>query len=129
MTTTVEPDMVPGAAPAPPRPPPIAENLLDLVGNTPLVRLPKLNRGLRPTLLAKLEMFNPGENVKFELEVPDTENYKDIAGRKVEFDVAVKKVEVVTLPATHVKIGVSRSVYALASPPRSFSTRSRKSAG
>jgi cystathionine beta-synthase len=29
-----------------------------------MVRLPRLNRGLRPTLIAKLEMFNPGENVK-----------------------------------------------------------------
>jgi cystathionine beta-synthase len=29
-----------------------------------MVRLSRLNRGLRPTLIAKLEMFNPGENVK-----------------------------------------------------------------
>src|SRR3954451_8761723 len=44
--------------------PGVAGSLLDLIGNTPLVRLPRLNRGLRPTLLAKLEMFNPGNNVK-----------------------------------------------------------------
>src|SRR5215210_4966635 len=68
MTTTAEPDMLQGSTATPPllgRPlPALADTLLDLVGNTPLVRLPKLNRGLRPTLLAKLEMFNPGENVK-----------------------------------------------------------------
>ncbi|HMA35475.1 MAG TPA: cystathionine beta-synthase [Chloroflexia bacterium] len=44
--------------------PGVANDLLDLIGNTPMVRLPRLNRGLRPTLLAKLEMFNPGNNVK-----------------------------------------------------------------
>jgi cystathionine beta-synthase len=44
--------------------PGVADSLLDLIGNTPMVRLPRLNRGLRPTLLAKLEMFNPGNNVK-----------------------------------------------------------------
>src|SRR5689334_17981234 len=44
--------------------PGVADSLLDLIGSTPMVRLPRLNRGLRPTLLAKLEMFNPGNNVK-----------------------------------------------------------------
>ncbi|HUS17982.1 MAG TPA: cystathionine beta-synthase [Chloroflexia bacterium] len=44
--------------------PGVANDLLDLMGNTPMIRLPRLNRGLRPTLLAKLEMFNPGNNVK-----------------------------------------------------------------
>src|SRR5438270_11577279 len=47
-----------------PGPETIAADLLDLIGNTPMVRLPKLNRGVRPALLAKLEMFNPGNNVK-----------------------------------------------------------------
>ncbi len=44
--------------------PGVSDSLLDLIGNTPMVRLPKLNRGVQPTLLAKLEMFNPGNNVK-----------------------------------------------------------------
>jgi cystathionine beta-synthase len=38
--------------------------VLDLVGHTPLVRLQRLGRGLRPTLLAKLEYLNPGGSVK-----------------------------------------------------------------
>src|SRR5687768_14320005 len=42
----------------------IYNNILETIGNTPIVRLPKLNRGVKPTLLAKLEMFNPGNSVK-----------------------------------------------------------------
>ncbi|MGA7730004.1 MAG: cystathionine beta-synthase [Chloroflexia bacterium] len=42
----------------------VYNNILELIGNTPIVKLPSLNRGLRPTLLAKLEMFNPGNSVK-----------------------------------------------------------------
>ncbi len=43
---------------------PIAESLLDLIGNTPLVRLGKLSRGLPAQILAKLEMKNPLGSVK-----------------------------------------------------------------
>ncbi|MEO5952629.1 MAG: pyridoxal-phosphate dependent enzyme, partial [Chloroflexia bacterium] len=42
----------------------IHDNILDLIGNTPIVRLPTLNRGIKATILAKLEMFNPGNSVK-----------------------------------------------------------------
>jgi cystathionine beta-synthase len=38
--------------------------VLDLVGNTPLVRLPKLARNVEPTVVAKLEYLNPGGSVK-----------------------------------------------------------------
>ncbi|HVE99179.1 MAG TPA: cystathionine beta-synthase, partial [Mycobacteriales bacterium] len=40
------------------------DSLVDLVGNTPLVRLAKVAAGLRPTVLAKVEYFNPGGSVK-----------------------------------------------------------------
>ena len=40
------------------------ESILDLVGNTPLVRLPKMTQGLHATVLAKLEQLNPGGSVK-----------------------------------------------------------------
>ncbi len=40
------------------------ESILDLVGNTPLVRLNKVTEGLRPLVLAKLEQLNPGGSVK-----------------------------------------------------------------
>jgi len=38
--------------------------VLELVGDTPIVRLQRLGRELAPTLLAKLEYLNPGGSVK-----------------------------------------------------------------
>jgi cystathionine beta-synthase len=40
------------------------ESLVDLIGNTPLVRLRKVTQGLDATVLAKVEYFNPGGSVK-----------------------------------------------------------------
>ncbi len=42
----------------------VADSLLDLIGNTPLVRLDRVGRNLRCQLLAKLEYLNPGGSVK-----------------------------------------------------------------
>ncbi len=42
----------------------IAEDITRLVGNTPLVRLRKIGKGLGPELVAKLEAFNPCGSVK-----------------------------------------------------------------
>src|SRR5438445_5188045 len=42
----------------------VYESFLDAVGDTPLVRLSRVARGVRPTVLAKLEMLNPGGSVK-----------------------------------------------------------------
>jgi cystathionine beta-synthase len=39
-------------------------SLLDLVGNTPLLRLHKVIDGARPVVLAKIEYLNPGGSVK-----------------------------------------------------------------
>ncbi len=39
-------------------------SVLELVGNTPIVRLDSVGRGIRPHLLAKLEYLNPGGSVK-----------------------------------------------------------------
>ena len=39
-------------------------NILETIGNTPLVRLNRINAGLKPTLLAKLEYLNPGGSIK-----------------------------------------------------------------
>lgn len=41
-----------------------AEHIIDLVGNTPLVRLNAVARPLAPLVLAKVEYFNPGGSVK-----------------------------------------------------------------
>lgn len=42
----------------------IANNVADLIGNTPLVRLNRLTAGLGATVVCKLEYFNPGHSVK-----------------------------------------------------------------
>jgi len=44
--------------------PGIAENVLETIGNTPLVKLTNVARGIQATVLAKLEFFNPGGSVK-----------------------------------------------------------------
>ncbi len=40
------------------------ENILQLIGRTPLVKLNKVTRGIEATVLAKLESMNPGGSVK-----------------------------------------------------------------
>jgi cystathionine beta-synthase len=40
------------------------DSLVELIGNTPLVRLNRVTEGLAPTVLAKVEYFNPGGSVK-----------------------------------------------------------------
>jgi cystathionine beta-synthase len=40
------------------------EHVVDLVGNTPLVKLNSLTEGVSATVLAKVEYFNPGGSVK-----------------------------------------------------------------
>jgi cystathionine beta-synthase len=39
-------------------------NILESVGKTPLIKLNKINQGLKPLLLVKAEIFNPGGSVK-----------------------------------------------------------------
>jgi cystathionine beta-synthase len=42
----------------------IKESILDTVGETPLVRLSRIGAGLAPTIVAKVEYFNPGGSIK-----------------------------------------------------------------
>jgi cysteine synthase A len=42
----------------------IAENITQLIGNTPLVKLSRISQDLPSTLIAKLESFNPCSSVK-----------------------------------------------------------------
>ena len=42
----------------------IANSVTDLIGNTPLVRINRLNTGSGATIAAKLEFFNPAHSVK-----------------------------------------------------------------
>ena len=40
------------------------ENILQLIGRTPLVRLNRLAEGIKATVLAKMESLNPGSSEK-----------------------------------------------------------------
>jgi cysteine synthase A len=42
----------------------IANNVIELIGNTPLVRLNRLTAGMNAEVVAKLEFFNPAHSVK-----------------------------------------------------------------
>src|SRR5437016_10774633 len=42
----------------------VHKTILDVIGDTPLVRLNKVSQGLEPTILAKLEKLSPGGRVK-----------------------------------------------------------------
>jgi cystathionine beta-synthase len=42
----------------------VYNNIVELIGNTPLIRLNRVARHVRPTILAKVEYINPGGSVK-----------------------------------------------------------------
>src|SRR5258708_21594539 len=42
----------------------IKNNILETIGNTPLIRLNKITKDLPCTVLAKVEYFNPGNSIK-----------------------------------------------------------------
>jgi cystathionine beta-synthase len=48
----------------------VLDSFLDAVGRTPLVRLNAVTRGVEATVLAKLEMLNPGGSVKDRIGLP-----------------------------------------------------------
>lgn len=42
----------------------VYDDVIALIGNTPMVRVDRVSKGLAPTILAKLEYLNPGGSVK-----------------------------------------------------------------
>ena len=42
----------------------IKNNILETIGNTPLIRLNKVTKGVPCTVLAKVDYFNPGNSIK-----------------------------------------------------------------
>ena len=41
-----------------------SNSILDTIGNTPLIKLNKVTKNVKPTILAKVEYFNPGHSIK-----------------------------------------------------------------
>ena len=41
-----------------------SNHISDLIGNTPLVKLNKVTKNIKGTVLAKIESFNPGHSIK-----------------------------------------------------------------
>jgi len=42
----------------------VADSIVDLIGNTPMVRLHSVTKGIKPPIYAKLEFLNPGGSTK-----------------------------------------------------------------
>ncbi|MFX1256332.1 MAG: cysteine synthase A [Promethearchaeota archaeon] len=42
----------------------IYENIIDTIGNTPLVKLNQITKDIKPNIYAKIEAFNPGASIK-----------------------------------------------------------------
>lgn len=40
------------------------KSVLDLIGNTPLIQLSRISKGVRPNIFVKAEFFNPGGSIK-----------------------------------------------------------------
>ena len=49
-------------------------NILETIGNTPLIKLNKITRDVKATVLAKVEYFNPGNSVKDRMAVKMVED-------------------------------------------------------
>lgn len=57
-----------------PTAPQIHDDVLGTLGNTPLVRLNRVTRGIRSQIIAKVEYFNPGGSVKDRIGITIIEN-------------------------------------------------------
>jgi len=54
----------------------VKNNIIETIGNTPLVRLNRVTQGIGATILAKLEFFNPGGSVKDRIGMPMVEDFE-----------------------------------------------------
>ncbi len=52
----------------------IYNSIIETIGNTPLLRLNKVNKGIKGTILVKVEYFNPGNSVKDRMAVKMVED-------------------------------------------------------
>ena len=54
----------------------VKNNILEAIGETPLVRMQRVCAGLSPVVLAKVESFNPGGSVKDRIGLPMVEDFE-----------------------------------------------------
>ena len=54
-----------------------SENILETIGNTPLIRLNSIVKNIKPMVLAKVESFNPGNSVKDRMALKMIEDAED----------------------------------------------------
>tara|TARA_B100000945_G_C20419064_1_gene616769 strand:- start:491 stop:1468 length:978 start_codon:yes stop_codon:yes gene_type:complete len=54
-----------------------SENILETIGNTPLIRLNNIVKNIKPMVLAKVESFNPGNSVKDRMALKMIEDAED----------------------------------------------------
>ena len=64
-------------------------NVLETIGNTPIIRLNKVSEGIPGTILAKVDYFNPGNSIKDRMalkmvEVPEAEGKLKPGGTIIE---------------------------------------------
>ena len=54
-----------------------SKNILETIGNTPLIRLNTITKNIKPMVLAKVESFNPGNSVKDRMALKMIEDAED----------------------------------------------------
>ena len=54
-----------------------SKNILETIGNTPLIRLNSITNSIKPIVLAKVESFNPGNSVKDRMALKMIEDAED----------------------------------------------------
>jgi cystathionine beta-synthase len=60
-------------------------NILETIGNTPLVRLNTITKDVKATVLAKIETTNPGNSIKDRMAVKMIGNGSNHQGLQVYF--------------------------------------------
>lgn len=57
----------------------VCNNVLETIGNTPMVRLNKVVQGVKAQVLAKVETFNPGHSIKDRMAVQMIDTLRPMA--------------------------------------------------
>lgn len=58
------------------------QSIIEAIGNTPMVKLNKLSKGIKGTILVKVEYFNPGNSVKDRMAIKMVEDAEKVGRLK-----------------------------------------------